>query len=161
MRRVIHRCAVTGVTVVDAEVNSENRTGSELWTRGCNLPDGVRTDDYYVGEPLPAADPRYAARAKLKKERRRQLYADSETGSVRATMPIWTLHKRPGAIDPAKHIVDSKGRLRLNKMFREMPVSDCLQVQILADTVADAPKRSSSSAMTYALLFTSPYCRGE
>ena len=87
-----------------------------MWTQTCNFTDGIRTE----------ADPHYAARATLKKERRKQCYAEKEVGRVRATISIWTLHDREGTVKPAKYAVDAKGRLRLNKISREMPVIDTL-----------------------------------
>ena len=64
-------------------------------------------------------------------------------------MSIWTLHEKEIPVKSGTNYKDGKGRLRLNKMFKEMPVNNTFQVQILAASVWEPPKKLSETSPGY------------
>ena len=94
----------------------------------------------------------YLERAKLKKIRKKQRYEEHEASRIKATMRIWSLHEWGMPVRSGDYYKDSKGKWRLSNMFKEMPTNDLFQVQILASSVWEPPKRKTSACPGYEVM---------
>ena len=139
--RIVHQDPTTGDLVFDKVVTEENRDlGAIEWNCKCDFPNGLTTDIYYDGGKLSPPGEGYLERARLKRERKKQKYDENQAQRIKAAMLVWSLHEWNIPSRSGTYHQDAKGRWRLNKMFKEMPVNDKFQVQILASSVWDPPR---------------------